>query len=108
MDQTIDGFAGKTCCDFRKEFSDIFPVKALTIILSLPPEGEAVLRRVSRIIAKTDMDPAISPEDEAEKIAAMGALFMLNRSMPEQRFAAPGDDYGLDPRPHPGRTGWHA
>ncbi|MCC6828864.1 MAG: cytochrome P450 [Novosphingobium sp.] len=93
MDQTIDGFAGKTCCDFRKEFSDIFPVKALTIILSLPPEGEAVLRRVSRIIAKTDMDPAISPEDEAEKIAAMGALFMLNRSMLEQRFAAPGDDY---------------
>lgn len=93
MDGVIDGFADKTHCDFRAEFSDVFPVKALSAILALPPGGEAVLRRVSRIIAKTDMDPAISPEDEREKIAAMGALFALNRSMLEDRHADPGEDY---------------
>lgn len=93
MDSIIDGFADRPTCDFRAEFSDLFPVKALSIILALPPEGEDILRRVSLIIAKTDMDPAISAEDEAEKIAAMTALFAFNRAILEQRHADPGEDY---------------
>jgi len=59
MDQIIDGFAGSGECDFRTEFSDVFPVKALSIILALPPEGEAILRRVSLSIAETDVNPNI-------------------------------------------------
>lgn len=92
-DELIDAFAADGRCDFRSQFADVLPVRALVDVMGLAPGDVALIKRFTAIHARTahlESDPGSELAQEARRAAEDMTAFLVEAVSVRSGGGAPG------------------